>query len=432
MTTLSPPRSAGAPDTSAARTRIHLLAGRPLFFAFPSGALSYVCAGCDAPCCKGQPIGIGRSRELVTIQQAQPRATLFSVPGWNDGPLLSLTPPPEKCWFFDRNGRCRLEHVVGRDAKPTGCRLFPFSKIVTVGEALAVLPDLVCPLSVTPLAARVAPSSSSSSTSSSTSTSSSSVSDHDALAVEMARTQVPRGGHPGLPAPADLSWDEALPLERAVVDEAGVLLQAEPPPAFYGAFADLQHQLTCALLGVDTKPSAMASLEADIRRFLAVGEGASVDGVVDLVAMTSLLRLTPIDGVVVPRRALPAMLTALSVVQSAYENMRGSRRTPRTPVALWQTQGPLLYALAHLNARPLPLSPAALDAALARYRHPRHALVSIVDAIRDNGARSVAATVDELLRAQKDEFAPPLTADAVAMLHALGRILRDACTFTPI
>jgi len=403
-----------------------------LFFAFPSGALSYVCAGCDAPCCKGQPIGIGRSRELVTIQQAQPRATLFSVPGWNDGPLLSLTPPPEKCWFFDRNGRCRLEHVVGRDAKPTGCRLFPFSKIVTVGEALAVLPDLVCPLSVTPLAARVAPSSSSSSTSSSTSTSSSSVSDHDALAVEMARTQVPRGGHPGLPAPADLSWDEALPLERAVVDEAGVLLQAEPPPAFYGAFADLQHQLTCALLGVDTKPSAMASLEADIRRFLAVGEGASVDGVVDLVAMTSLLRLTPIDGVVVPRRALPAMLTALSVVQSAYENMRGSRRTPRTPVALWQTQGPLLYALAHLNARPLPLSPAALDAALARYRHPRHALVSIVDAIRDNGARSVAATVDELLRAQKDEFAPPLTADAVAMLHALGRILRDACTFTPI
>ena len=404
---------------------MHLLAGRPLFFAFPSGSLSYSCVGCDAPCCKGQPIGIGRSRELVTIQQAQPRATLFSVPGWNDGPLLSLTPPPEKCWFFDRNGRCRLEHVVGRDAKPTGCRLFPFSRIVAVGEALAVLPDLLCPLSVTPLAARV-------NTSSSSSASPSSLSDHDALAVEMARTQVPRGGHKALAAPADLSWDEALPLERHVVAEADALLRAEPPPAFYGAFADLQHQLTCALLGVDTKPSAMASLEADVRRFLAVGEGASVDGVVDLVAMTSVLRLTPIDGAVAPRRALPAMLTALSVVQSAYENMRGSRRTPRTLVALWQTQGPLLYALAHLNARPLPLSPMALDDALARYHHPRRALVSIVDAIRDNGARSVAATVDELLRQQKDEFAPPLTADAVAMLHALGRILRDACTFTPI
>ncbi len=422
MTTPPPARAAGANDAGASRGGVHLLAGRPLFFAFPSGALSYSCAGCDAPCCKGQPIGIGRSRELVTIQQAQPRATLFSVPGWNDGPLLSLTPPPEKCWFFDRNGRCRLEHVVGRDAKPTGCRLFPFSKIVAVGEALAVLPDFVCPLAVTPLAMRL----------SSAPTATVHGSDHDALAVEMARTQVPRSGHPALAAPADLSWDEALPLERHVVAEADALLRTDPPPAFYGAFADLQHQLTCALLGVDTKPAAMASLEADVRRFLAVAEGSSVGGVVDLVAMTSVLRLTPIDGVVVARRALPAMLTALSVVQGAHENMRGSRRTPRTLLSLWQTQGPLLYALAHLNARPLPASPGALDAALARYRHPRRALVSIVDAIRDNGTRSVAATVDELLRQQKDEFAPPLTADAVAMLHALGRILRDACTFTPI
>jgi Fe-S-cluster containining protein len=432
MTTQAPARAAGSLDTGGVRARVHLLAGRPLFFAFPSGAFSYTCAGCDAPCCKGQPIGIGRSRELVTIQQAQPRATLFSVPGWNDGPLLSLTPPPEKCWFFDRNGRCRLEHVVGRDAKPTGCRLFPFSRIVAVGEALAVLPDLVCPIAVTPLANRVAVSSSSSSSSTMSAADPGSLSDHDVLAVEMARTQVPRGGHKPLPVPADLSWDEALPLERHIVDAAGELLRSEPPPAFYGAFADLQHQLTCALLGVDTKPSAMATLEADIRRFLAVNEGSSVDGVVDLVAMTGALRLTPIDGHVVARRALPAMLTALSVVESAYENMRGSRRTPRTLATLWQTQGPLLYALAHLNARPLPLSPTALDAALSRYHHPRRALVAIVDAIRDNGARSVAATVDELLRLQKDEFAPPLTADAVAMLHALGRILRDACTFTPI
>ncbi|MBM4281707.1 MAG: YkgJ family cysteine cluster protein [Deltaproteobacteria bacterium] len=408
------------PDTSSL-TRVHLLAGRPLFFPFPSGALTYSCVGCDAPCCKGQPIGIGRSRELVTIQQAQPRAPLFAVPGWNDGPLLSLTPPPEKCWFFDKNGRCRLEHVAGRDAKPTGCRLFPFSRIVTMGEALAVLPDLVCPVSVTPTAERALAS-----------TSSSHPSSYDTLALEMSRTQLPRGGHKALPAPADLSWDEALPLERHVVAAAADLLRAAPPPAFYGAFADLQHQLTSALLGVDTKPSAMASLESDIRRFLAVTEAASVDGVVELVALTGVLRLTPIDGAVVPRRAAPAMLVALAVLASVHESMRGSRRTPRTLLGLWRTQGPLLYALAHLGSRPLPLSPAALDAALARYHAPRRALVAVVDAIRDNGARSVAATVDELLRQQKDEFAPPLTADAVAMLHALGRILREACTFTPI
>ena len=133
------PATAGLAEASGAQSRVHVLAGRPIFFPFPSGALSYECVGCDAPCCKGQPIGIGRSRELVTIQQAQPRATLFAVPGFQGGPLLALTPPPEKCWFYDRNGRCRIEHVVGRDAKPTGCRLFPFSRLFSVGEALAVL-----------------------------------------------------------------------------------------------------------------------------------------------------------------------------------------------------------------------------------------------------------------------------------------------------
>ena len=39
---------------------------------------------------------------------------------------------------------------------------------------------------------------------------------------------------------------------------------------------------------------------------------------------------------------------------------------------------------------------------------------------------------EEILRQQKDVFAPPLTVDAVSILHGLGRVLRDACTFTPI
>jgi Fe-S-cluster containining protein len=406
-------------DVVAARGRIHLLGGRPLFFPFPSGALSYACASCDAPCCKGQPLGIGRSRELVTIQQAQPRATLFAVPGFQGGPLLSVTPPPEKCWFFDRNGRCRIEHVVGRDAKPTGCRLFPFSRVFAVGEALAVLPDLLCPLRVD--RALVAGAGAAEHPFS-----------HDALALEMNRAQLPRHGHPALAPPPDVPWDEALALERHIVAEATQLLCASPPPGFYGGFADLQNQLTCALLGVDGKPWAMTSLENDIRRFLAVGEAASVDGVAELVAMTGVLRLTPVDDQPVPRRALPALLVALGVVAGAHENMRGSRRSPRTLTSLWQTQGPLLYALAHLSARPLPLSSSSLDAALRRFHHPRPALRAVVDGIRDNGTRSVAATVEELLRLQRDEFAPPLTADAVAMLHALGRVLRDACTFTPL
>ncbi len=424
MNAVAEPRRAPPPlpPETATYARIHLLAGRPLFFPFPSGLLSYQCAGCDAPCCKGQPIGIGRSRELVTIQHAQPRASLFAVPGWNDGPLLSLTPPPEKCWFFDRQGRCRLEHVAGREAKPTGCRLFPFSRFVSLDDVLAVLPDLVCPLAVLPEHVRR------------TATSSSFVgSSHDTLALEMARTQIPRAGHKSLPAPADLSWHEALPLERRIVAETDMALRA-PSLSSVSArqFGEWQHEVTCAALGVDTKPAHMANLEADIRRFLALHEEQSSESLADLLALTGVLRLTPVDGHILPRRVVPAVWTALRVVAGAHEQMRGSKRSLKTLWTLWQTQGPLLFTLAHLNARPLPVSRAALDAALLRYKTPRRALVDVVTAIRDNGARSVAATVDDLLRQQKDVFAPPLSADAVAMLHALGRILREACTFSPI
>jgi Fe-S-cluster containining protein len=399
-------------------TQLHLLQGRPLFFPFASGSLGYACASCDAPCCKGQPLGIGRSRELVTIQQAQPRSTLFAAPGFRGGPLLSLQPPPDKCWFLDRKSRCRLEHVLGRESKPTGCRLFPFSTLLGVGESLAVVPDLLCPITLQPSSAR------------------SPLSSHDALTWELKDTQVPAQGHRALPDPLDLSWDEALPLERRLVDEAAALLLASAAPlAFYGPFADLQHQLTCALFGADSRPGTMATLEHDIRRFLAVNEAASPDGVRELVALTGTLRLSPLgtdDGPLPARRALPGLLVALSVVSGTFENMRGSRRTLRSLLGVWREQGPLLFALAHLGARPLPQTKTALDDALARLGPARPALYGVVEGIRGNGKKSVSLTVEELLRRERDAFAPPLTADAVANLHALGRVLRAACTFTPI
>jgi Fe-S-cluster containining protein len=397
---------------SAQRTQLHLLQGRPLFFPFVSGSLGYDCANCEAPCCRGQPIGIGRSKELVTIQAAQPRSALFSAPGFRGGPLLSLLPPPDKCWFLDRKYRCRLEHVLGRDAKPAGCRIFPFVKMGAVGEALAILPDFMCPITLQP------------------STSLSPQSSHDALTWELRETQVPRTGHAVFADPEDLSWDECLPLERRVVD-AVADVYAEPT-GFYGPFADLQHQLTAAFFGADARPAAMSSLEQDIRRFLGVTESSSVDGVKEMLAMTGILRLTPSDGVPLPRRTVPAVLVALSVIAGTFEGMRGSRRSLHSLYAMWTEQGPLLYALAHLGQRPLPQSKSALDAAMAQLHGVRPALESVVDNIRRNGQRSVSLTVEELLRKERDAFAPPLTADAVANLHALGHVLRKACTFTPI
>ena len=126
----------------------YLLGGRPIFFPFSSGTLRYSCEGCEAPCCKGQPLGIGASRELVVIQTAQPRAPLFASSSFRSSALLSLRAPPEKCWFLDKKSRCRLEYVIGRDAKPSGCRLFPFTLLRGVGEALAVIPDFLCPIEI--------------------------------------------------------------------------------------------------------------------------------------------------------------------------------------------------------------------------------------------------------------------------------------------
>ena len=114
--------------------RAYLLGGRPILFPFLSGILRYDCATCDAPCCKGASLGIGRSIELVNIQHAQPKATLFAVPQFRGSKMLALATPAEKCWFLDRKNRCRLEKVLGREAKPAGFRLFPFVRIRAAGE----------------------------------------------------------------------------------------------------------------------------------------------------------------------------------------------------------------------------------------------------------------------------------------------------------
>lgn len=408
-----PPTSSTGNNAVGTRSRLHVLSGKPLFFPFPSGAIIHVCEGCDAPCCKGEPIGIGRSRELVTILKAQPRAALFAAPGFNEGPLFSLSPPPEKCWFLDRKQRCRLEYVMGREHKPTGCRLFPFSVLQTLGEAVAVVPDLLCPIAIAPPTV--------------TGTFS-----HDALTVEMVRTQVPGKGHPVLEAPPDLDWSEALMLERRLVEEASSILTSTQLPPVFLRYCELSHALTCAFVGVDARPSAMALVDNDIRRFLAVDERLSLDATRELLSFAGVLRLRPVDGSPVPRRALPAMLVALGVVAAAFESMRGSRRSLRSLAGLWDTQGPVLFALAHLSSRPLPSSPKAIDQVLAQLPAPRPAFYDVVDGIRSNGKRSIAATVEELLRARRDAFAPPLTVDAVGMLHSLGRVLREACTFTPI
>jgi hypothetical protein len=176
----------------------------------------------------------------------------------------------------------------------------------------------------------------------------------------------------------------------------------------------------------------MGQVDTDIRRFLGVHDELSTEATRELLTFAGVLRLRPIDGAAVPRRAVTATLVALSVLFATFDSMRGSRRSVRSLASIWDTQGPTLYALAHLGARPLPGPGRALDEAVARLGPQRPAFHDVIEGIRHNGRRSIAVTVEELLRTQREAFAPPLTVDAMAMLHSLGRVLRGACTFTPI
>ena len=387
--------------------RAYLLAGRPLHFAFLSGVLRYDCPTCDAPCCKGAALGVGVSRELVTLQHAQPRAPLFAVPSFNDTPMLALQTPAERCWFLDRKRRCRLERVLGREAKPAGCRLFPFVKFRSMGEAVTVLPDFLCPISCADSPTEHGPTS------------------HDEIALEIHRAHVPRAPHVELPPPRDLVWSDAAPLERRVVEEGEPHLRATS----YLPYADLQHQLALAALGVDGRKGAMARVEETVRRFLDVKERPSHATVRDLAALTGTLRLMASD---VPRREIAAVLVTLSVVAGVAENMRGAARSARTLTSIFEAQLPLLYALAHLNARPAVRAGASIAGAVCEAQAARPALLAVLHDVEKNGRRAVAETLEDLLRKQKDAFAPPLTADAVAMLHMLGRVLLKACSFVPI
>lgn len=388
--------------------RAYLLGGRPIHFPFLSGLLRYDCEPCAAPCCKGTSLGIGRSRELVTLQGVQPKIPLFAQPGFASSSMLSVVAPLEACWFLSKKDGCRLEEVAGRDAKPAGCRLFPFQTLRSVGEAVAVLPDFLCPLFVADAPSDSGPSS------------------HDELALELHRTGVPRGGHAPLPEPRDVSWREAIPLERRVVEAASAHLFDDD----YLDYAEEQRTLTAKTLATTARrKDGLARLYETIRRFLGADTAPSKAAVHDLVALTGTLRLL---GSTLPRREMPGVLLSLSVIVGVYESMRGSRRSARTIVSLFEERLPFLYVLAHLTDRPMLKDPERAKRIIAQLPAVRAPLLDVLEALVGNREQTVAETLEDILRAQGSAFERPLTAEAVTMLTGLGKVLLKTGLFVPV
>lgn len=387
--------------------RAYLLGGRPIHFPFLSGLLEYECSTCDAPCCRGTSLGIGRSRELVTLERVQPRIPLFTSPGFAGSAMLSITPPHEACWFLDDKTRCRLHTVAGLEAKPAGCRLFPFHRLRGVGEAVVVLPDFLCPLQLSEGPGASARSS------------------HDELTLEMHRTGVPRGGHASLAPPRDMVWEEALPLERRIVEAAEHHLEDED----YLSYAESQERLTQKSQATTRKKSAVARLRDTIERFLDTSARPSAEAVRELVALTGTLRLMTSS---LPRREMPGLMLALSVFVGEYEAMRGSRRSPRTAVTLLEQRLPFLYVLSHLADRPMVKDPDEAKRVVASLPAVRAPLLEVLERLVENEDLTVASTLEDILRDQGSAFQAPLGADAVTMLHGLGRVLLRTGVFVPL
>jgi hypothetical protein len=381
---------------------VHLLSGRPIYFPFLSGILSYDCRSCDARCCKGASLGIGRSRELAALMHVTPQLALLAGESFPQGTLPVLETVLEQCFFLDGDQMCRLERAAGRDNKPAGCRLFPFNQFRGADEWVVVMPHFFCPISVTDAPTEEG------------------LSSHDALTYEMHLVGVPREGHPTL-APADRPWGTLMPLERQLRDLGAAHLRATD----YATYADTQAELTARVLGTP-RGARCNTLRARVASFLGMGDGKASAGLVrDLVALTPYLRLRVGNA---PRELLPAMLTALSVVAAVVEQMPGVVRTPRTLVQLFEKRAPMLVTLAHLLDRPRLGDGYDGDALVRRAKEMNPELGEILLAMEANAFAPQPATLANILQ-DRALFRPPLGPEAVGILMRLGRYLGDAVAF---
>jgi hypothetical protein len=116
----------------------------PLFFAFPDGVYDYVCAECNALCCRGHGFGGSLRREMGTLLTLYPRLGVTAAS--RHGDVLDFHSPAAGCVFLDRDNLCGIEKRHGRALKPGVCSLFPFNSFTRIGRVIAVSPHFLCPL----------------------------------------------------------------------------------------------------------------------------------------------------------------------------------------------------------------------------------------------------------------------------------------------
>jgi len=116
-----------------------------LYFAFPDGALDYVCSECDALCCRnGRSFSASAAGELSALLTFFPSLQSLAISRSRNEVHFPI--PRGGCVLLEPDNLCGVEKHHGRALKPSGCRLFPFNVFRDLGAAVAVRPNFLCPL----------------------------------------------------------------------------------------------------------------------------------------------------------------------------------------------------------------------------------------------------------------------------------------------
>jgi putative zinc- or iron-chelating protein len=117
-----------------------------IYFSFPDGVFDYVCAECNALCCRGSGFGGSVEREVGKLLPLYPG--LESAATVRRGDLMFFTTMSMGCHFLDGDNLCRIEKDHGYETKPGVCRIFPFNSFSLIGKTLVVSPHFLCPLRI--------------------------------------------------------------------------------------------------------------------------------------------------------------------------------------------------------------------------------------------------------------------------------------------
>jgi Fe-S-cluster containining protein len=120
-----------------------------LYFAFPSGRLTYDCVACGFQCCRGYGYACTNEREVEAQRQRGAALGFFSesMSGRGEGVGCRVSNVRPACFFLRDDGLCDVQVRHGYIAKPETCRLFPFNIVKRLGEQFIVLPHpTLCPL----------------------------------------------------------------------------------------------------------------------------------------------------------------------------------------------------------------------------------------------------------------------------------------------